>query len=125
MQVVPEKSDLASAAVVVRAFLDEVRSGRDLDATVRYMAPMVTSPSGHFRRGGHRAAHPADYADNVREFQATFDQFSFGRWGKEDVSLLGFERLLCDREPSSSLPYDEHLVVRVAVKHRPGPDAII
>lgn len=62
---------------VVQGFLDNVRTGRDPDAVARYFAPQV--PAHQITSEGETIVMrtPQNYAAHVREFLATYGQFSF------------------------------------------------
>lgn len=61
---------------VVKGFLDTVRTGRDPDAAARYFAPQV--PAHQITSEGETTVvrTPQNYAAHVREFLATYGQFS-------------------------------------------------
>jgi len=62
-------------ATIVRGFIDEVRSGRDPDAAVRYFAPRVAAHQMIAEGGATIYRTPAEYAAHVREFLTLFGRF--------------------------------------------------
>lgn len=64
-------------AMIVRGFMDEVRSGRDPDAAGRYFAPRVAAHQMISEGGATIYRTPADYAAHVREFLTLFGRFDF------------------------------------------------
>ncbi|WP_421837375.1 ester cyclase [Novosphingobium sp.] len=62
---------------VVQGFLDTVRTGRDPDAVARYFAPQVLAHQITSEGETTVVRTPKDYAAHVREFLATYGQFSF------------------------------------------------
>lgn len=61
---------------VVQGFLDTVRTGRDPDAAARYFAPQVLAHQMTSEGETTVVRTPQDYAAHVREFLATYGQFS-------------------------------------------------
>ncbi|WP_189334150.1 ester cyclase [Actinoplanes ianthinogenes] len=61
---------------VVAAFLDEVRSGRAVDRAAGLMAPRVLAHQVCSEDEVTIERTPADYADHVREMQATWGDFT-------------------------------------------------
>ena len=64
-------------AVVVRGFLDQVRSGRDPSAVARFFAPKVAAHQLTSEGETTVVRTPADYAAHVHEFLALFGAFDF------------------------------------------------
>lgn len=62
---------------VVRGFLDNVRSGRNLEAAAIYMAPQVQAHQLQSEQEETLIRTPEDYAAHVREFQRAFGPFTF------------------------------------------------
>ena len=69
--------DSQSPERVVRAFLSEVRSGRNPDAAAQYFAPQVQAHQMTSEGGQTVIRTPKDYARHVREFLALFGRFQF------------------------------------------------
>ena len=62
--------------MVVKGFLDNVRSGRDPDAAARYLAPKVQAHQVTSEGETTVVRTPQDYAGHIREFLATYGRFS-------------------------------------------------
>ncbi|WP_255029249.1 ester cyclase [Acetobacter persici] len=62
---------------IVRNFLENVRSGRNPDASALYFAPFVRAHQVQSEDEQTLIRTPADYAAHVREFLTTFGAFSF------------------------------------------------
>src|SRR4051794_19111504 len=62
---------------VVRGFLTDVRSGRDPDAAARYFAAKVIAHQVQSEDEVAVMRTPQDYAAHVREFLATYGEFTF------------------------------------------------
>jgi predicted ester cyclase len=67
----------ARPIAVVQGFLNEVRSGRDPDAVVRYFAPKVQAHQITSEGETTVIRTPQEYAAHVREFLTTYGRFSF------------------------------------------------
>lgn len=88
----------------VRAFLGEVRSGRDPDAAALYLAPQVQAHQVTAEGPTTILRTPSDYAAHVRDFLAAFGPFTltveelfasgdrvFVRWRQEGRHLQSLD----------------------------------
>ncbi|HEX8531249.1 MAG TPA: ester cyclase, partial [Cytophagales bacterium] len=66
-----------SAKAVVKAFLEEVRSGRAPEKASLYMAPTVLAHQVNAENETTVRRSPGQYADHVREFLALYGNYAF------------------------------------------------
>lgn len=69
--------DTASAEKIVRAFLEEVRSGHHPEATSRYLASSVKAHQIQSENEETVIRTPSDYTNHVRDFISLFGHYSF------------------------------------------------
>jgi predicted ester cyclase len=65
-----------AALTVVRAFIAEVRSGRNPDRAAEYMAPLVRAHQVVADRPHTVERTPQEYADHIREMCSAFGRFT-------------------------------------------------
>jgi predicted ester cyclase len=75
--VVCAPADRADAETVVRGFLRDVRAGRDPDAASRYFAESVAAHQVQSEGVTTVQRTPREYATHVREFLATYGNYTF------------------------------------------------